>query len=342
MSRRVVLYGATGHTGRFIAAEMVKRGWSPVLAGRNIETVALLAAEHGAEAATAPVDDPRALDNLLAGADAVINAAGPFGDTSPYLIEAAIRAGIPYFDVTAEPFVAKEMFETYADRARDAGIVVAPAFGFFGALGDLLVTAAKADWKSADSIELAFALDRWRPTKGTRAAGARRAGRRLVLSGGKLATRDPAQAVPKGAWAFAVPFGDQPTVGEFSTVDVVTIARHVPVDSIQTWINEAPLADLASADASGPEATDDTGRSAQQFLIEAVVHKGAEARRASVSGQDIYAITAPLVCEGVEWVLSGRAHTTGMLSAGELFHAPAFLGSLSRHLAVNFKQEQFA
>ena len=341
MSRRVILYGATGHTGRFIAAEMVRRGWSPVLAGRNIDTTAALATEHGAEAAVAQVDDSRALDNLLAGADAVINAAGPFGDTSPHLIEAAIRAGIPYFDVTAEPFVAKEMFETYAERARDAGIVVAPAFGFFGALGDLLVTAAKADWKSADRIDLAFALDRWRPTKGTRAAGARRAGRRLVLSNGRLDVRDPAQAVPRGTWHFAEPFGDQPTVGEFSTVDVVTIGRHIPVDSIHTWINEAPLADLASADGSGPEATDDSGRSAQQFLVEAVVHKGSEVRRASVSGQDIYAITAPLVCEGVDWVLSGRARATGMVSAGELFDAPAFLGSLSRHLAVKYKQEQF-
>ena len=83
-------------------------------------------------------------------------------------------------------------------------------------------------------------------------------------------------------------------------------------------------------------------RGSQQFLIEAVVHRGSEARSASASGQDIYAITAPLVCEGVEWVLTGRARATGMVSAGELFDAPAFLGSLSRHLAVNFKQEQFA
>jgi short subunit dehydrogenase-like uncharacterized protein len=342
MSRRVVLYGATGHTGRFIAAEMVRRGWSPVLAGRNIETISALAAELGADAKAALADDPQALDNLLADADAVINAAGPFGDTSPHLIEAAIRAAIPYFDVTAEPFVANDMFESYADCASETGTIVAPAFGFFGALGDLLVTAARDDWGSADRIELAFALDRWRPTKGTRAAGARRAGRRLVLAAGKLDIRDPAQAVPKGTWQFGAPFGEQPTVGEFSTVDVVTIARHTPVERIETWINEAPLADLASADASGPEAADDSGRSSQQFLIEAVVHKGSETRRAQASGRDIYAITAPLVCEGVEWVLSGRAKASGMMSAGQLFDAPAFLGSLSRHLAVNFKQEQFA
>jgi NAD(P)-dependent dehydrogenase (short-subunit alcohol dehydrogenase family) len=340
MSRRVVLYGATGHTGRFIAAEMVRRGWSPVLAGRSADALAALAAEHGVEARAVQVDDAVALDRLLVAADAIINAAGPFGDTSPHLIEAALRAGIPYFDVTAEPFVAKEMFETYADRATQANVIVAPAFGFFGAIGDLLVTAAKADWDSVDRVELAFALDRWRPTKGTRAAGARRAGRRLVLTDDKLEVRDPSQAVPKASWRFGPPFGDQPVIGEFSTVDVVTVARHVPATSIGTWINEAPLTDLASEDASGPEATDESGRSAQEFQIEVVVHKGSEMRRAQSSGRDIYAITAPLVCEAVEWTLSGRAKTSGMVCAGELFDAPAFLKAMSRnHLNTHLQQE---
>jgi len=340
MARRVVLYGATGHTGRFIAAEIVRRGWAPVLAGRNADALAVLAADYGVEAKAARVDDAGALNELLAGADAIINAAGPFGDTSPHLIEAALCAGISYFDVTAEPFVAKDVFETYADRVRDTGVVVAPAFGFFGAIGDLLVTAAKADWDSVDRVELAFALDRWRPTKGTRAAGARRAGRRLVLADNRLEVRDPSQAVPKGSWRFGRPFGDQPVVGEFSTVDVVTIARHVTAQSIATWINETPLADLASSDASGPQAADESGRSAQHFLIEAVVHKGSEMRRAQASGRDIYAITAPLVCEAVEWTLSGRARMSGMASAGELFDAPAFLGAMSRnHLDIHFQQE---
>ena len=329
MPGRVILYGASGHTGRFVAAEMARRGWDSVLAGRDIEKIAPIAARHGAEARQAEVKRPGELDALLAGADAVINAAGPFGDTSPQLIEAALRAQIPYFDVTAEPFVANELFETYSERARNAGVIIAPAFAFFGALGDLLVTAAKGEWEGADSIDLAFALDRWRPTNGTRLAGARRAGRRLVLSGGRLQVRDPNQTPPRGSWRFGPPFGEQPTIGEFSTVDVVTIARHVRVDSISTWINEAPIADLTSADPSGPEAADDSGRSAQQFLIEAIVRRGAELRRASISGRDIYAITAPVVCQAVAWALDVRARTTGVATAGELFDAADFLASLA-------------
>ena len=334
MNRRVALYGATGHTGRFIAAEMERRGWQSILGGRDLSRLAPLAARHSAEARPADISKPAELDALLVGADAVINAAGPFGDTAPHLIEAALRAGIPYFDVTAEPFVAQELFENYAVQAREKGIVVAPAFGFFGALGDLLVTAAMDDWADADSVELAFALDRWRPTNGTRLAGARRAGRRLVQTDGHMEVRDPAQPAPRGTWHFGPPFGEQPVIGEFSTVDVVTIKRHARVKSIATWINEAPIADLTSPDTSGPEAADESGRSAQIFVIEAVARRGVEVRRATISGRDIYAVTAPIVCEGVNWVLDGRAGASGVSPGGELFDARAFLEALSSEQIV--------
>ena len=56
--------------------------------------------------------------------------------TSAPVIEAALRAQIPYLDVTGEVEVAAAEFEQYADRARDAGIVIVPAMAFFGGLLD--------------------------------------------------------------------------------------------------------------------------------------------------------------------------------------------------------------
>ena len=341
MRRRVVLYGASGHTGRFVADEMARRGWDSVLAGRDIRKVAPIADRLGAQAREADVEDDVEIDRLLAGAEAVINTAGPFGETSPRLIEAALRARIPYFDVTAEPFVAKELFDMFDLKAKSADTVVVPAFGFFGALGDLLASAALGDWKRANAIDLAFALDRWRPTNGTRLAGARRAGRRLVRIGGELKVRDPSDPVPKGSWHFDEPFGEQTVVGEFSTVDVVTLSRHIQVPSIGTWINEAPLADLSNPDRSGPEAVDESGRSAQKFAIEAVVRRGPDSRKARAAGQDIYAITAPIVCEALGWVMDGRARVTGCVAAGQLFDARQFLDSLSPEpLSVSFESER--
>ena len=36
-NQKIAVFGAYGHTGKFVVAELVKRGWSPVLIGRNKE-----------------------------------------------------------------------------------------------------------------------------------------------------------------------------------------------------------------------------------------------------------------------------------------------------------------
>jgi short subunit dehydrogenase-like uncharacterized protein len=184
----IAVFGAYGHTARFIIAELRRRGSTPVLCGRDADQLqAVAAAEGGAELRIASIDDPATLDRALAGTVAVINCAGPFAETAPAILEAALRAGIHYLDITGEALVAMTTFAQYAgatpeaERVRRSGVVVAPAVGFYGALGDLLATAAMADWSSADEISIATALDSWRPTRGTRLAGARRAGRRVVF-----------------------------------------------------------------------------------------------------------------------------------------------------------------
>jgi hypothetical protein len=70
------------------------------------------------ESRIASVGVPASLDRAIAGAAAVINCAGPFGDTAPPLIEAALRAGIHYLDVTGEALVAMSTFDTYRDDPR--------------------------------------------------------------------------------------------------------------------------------------------------------------------------------------------------------------------------------
>lgn len=117
----VAVYGAYGHTGRFVVAELLERGFVPVLAGRDEEKLRALAEERpGLDVAVASVDDPASLDRALAGAAAVVNSAGPFATTAAPLIEAALRAGIAYVDVAAEIEANADTFAHFADRARAA------------------------------------------------------------------------------------------------------------------------------------------------------------------------------------------------------------------------------
>jgi short subunit dehydrogenase-like uncharacterized protein len=78
----VAVFGAYGHTGRFVVAELAARGYVPVLSGRNARMLEELAQEQGLEARVASVDDPASLDRALAGTAAVINCAGPFASTA--------------------------------------------------------------------------------------------------------------------------------------------------------------------------------------------------------------------------------------------------------------------
>ncbi|WP_244162205.1 saccharopine dehydrogenase NADP-binding domain-containing protein [Micromonospora eburnea] len=294
-------------------------------------------ARPGLDARQASVDDPAALDRALHGAAAVINCAGPFATTAAPLVEAALRAGIPYVDVAAEIEANLDTFAHFADRARAAGTVVVPAMAFFGGLGDLLVTTAMGDWTAADEAHIAYGLSSWHPTGGTLASGTvsgqRRGGRRVRYTGGRLEYHD--DALPTLEWPFPAPLGPQHVIGEFTMADVVTVPSHLAVPEVRTYMTARAAADLSAPDASAPTAVDERGRSAQTFVVDVLVRRGGTERRVVAAGQDIYAISAPLAVEAVERVLTGRTRAVGVASAGAAFDAPDFLRALSPHLSLH-------
>ncbi|MFJ9020986.1 saccharopine dehydrogenase family protein [Streptomyces sp. NPDC102259] len=352
--RTVVVYGAYGHTGRFVVARLRDRGFVPVLAGRDAEKLRAAASTWtsapapgltpapGLEVRPASVDDPASLDRALAGADAVINTAGPFATTAAPVIEAALRAGIPYVDVAAEIEANLDTFAHFADRARAAGAVIVPAMAFYGGLGDLLATAAMGDWTAADEADVAYGLSGWHPTPGTRTAGTvsreRRGGRRVRFTGGRLEYHDDRPTLLK--WAFPEPLGAREVVGEFTMADVVTIPSHLAIPAVRTHMTTEAATDLAASDTPAPTAADGNGRSDQTFVVDVVVRSGGAERRAVASGRDIYAVSAPLAVEAVERILTGRTRTVGVASAGEIFDAPDFLRALSPHISLEPVQER--
>lgn len=96
------------------------------------------------------------------------------------------------------------------------------------------------------------------------------------------------------------------------------------------------LDDIHDPDTPAPRAVDETGRSTQQFVVDVVVRRGTEERCISAAGQDIYAVTAPLVAEGVERLLDGRSAIRGAAAPGETYDAREFLAALSPdHLTLS-------
>ena len=325
-NRKIAVFGAYGHTGRFVVSELCKRGWTPILSGRDHAKLnAISDAHRGLEMRVATTSDPASLDHAISGAAAVINCAGPFVDTAAPLVEAALRSGIHYLDVAAEQPAVLALFERFAEAARNVGLVVAPAMGFYGGLGDLLATETMGGWAEADEICVAVALDSWQPTRGTRLTGQRNPGQHFIFSKNRLERADPP---PGRLWNFPAPFGPQDVEG-LSLAETVLISRHVRTPEIRVYINVAPLTDIRSPDTPAPSALDESGRSSQVFVMDAIARRGSETRRTVARGRDIYAITAPIVVEAAERVVRGSVKATGVVAAGEVFDARDFLRSLS-------------
>jgi len=331
----VAVFGAAGHTGQFVVAELRRRGFAPVAIGRDGAKLAAAGFEaRGVPVRIASIDDAASLDRSLAGAAAVIHCAGPFLDTADAVAAAALRARIHYVDVTAEQASVQATCARFGAAAREIGVVVVPAMGFYGGFCDLLATAAMGDWDRADAVSIGIALDSWLPTLGTRNTGRRNTAQRLVIADGKLTPQG--ETSRETSWDFPAPFGRQ-EVTEVALSEVILIARHLKVSSLRTFIGSAALRDLQDPATPPPTPADETGRSAQTFLVDVIVRNGVEQRRATAHGRDIYAFTAPLVVEAVRRILDGGIHARGAFAPGELFDAKAFLESLApEHLTLAF------
>lgn len=324
---RVLVYGATGHTGRFVVDELLRRGLTPVLAGRSAERLAAVAPRHATlDHRVVGLDDPDLLRAAVSGVGAVINSAGPFLDTALPLARAAVETGAHYLDVTAEQPAVQALYRELDAPARDAGVAVIPAMAFYGGLADLLVTAALGGDSHASEVEVAIGLDRWWPTAGTRVTGDRNTATRLVIRDGALTAL--ASPAPTRTWSFPAPLGSQAVV-QLPFSEVITIDRHLDVGELRSYLNTAPVEDLRDAATPPPSAADERGRSAQQFVVDVVVHRRSDTRRIRATGRDIYAVTAPIVVEGAVRLLDGRGGRAGAVAPGEAFDADDVLAALA-------------
>ncbi|UVI36988.1 saccharopine dehydrogenase family protein [Brevibacterium spongiae] len=323
----VLVYGAYGHTGRFIIAEALRRGLHPIASGRNPIALAAVAADFpGLEVRVASIDSAPELDAAASGTAVVINAAGPFLDTSLPLASAAVRAGAHYLDVSAEQGSVQSLYEAFGSSGRITDTAVVPAMSFYGGLADLLVTAVAGEWENLDAVTVAIGLDRWWPTPGTRITGARNTATRLRVSDSRLVPvpEEPGRRV----WNFPEPIGQQ-VVREQPFSEMIAMSKHLHAHRIDNLLSEAALIDIGDPNTGTPPSIDEYGRSAQNFTVDVRLERAGRHRGTRVSGHDIYHVTAPLVVEAAVRLIGGRHTGAGALAPGEAFDAADFLTALS-------------
>ncbi|MES2258072.1 MAG: saccharopine dehydrogenase NADP-binding domain-containing protein [Pseudomonadota bacterium] len=146
MTPTILIYGATGYTGKLVAMQARDTQLSFEVAGRNAAQVAALADQLGVPFRVFALDDPAAIRTSLAGVTAVLNCAGPFASTARPLMEACIACGVHYLDITAE-YKVYALAESWSGRAVAAGVMLLPGVGWDVVPSDCLAlyVAAKVD-----------------------------------------------------------------------------------------------------------------------------------------------------------------------------------------------------
>jgi short subunit dehydrogenase-like uncharacterized protein len=229
-----VIYGATGYSGRLITHAALALDLRPILAGRDAAKLAALAEPLGLEHRAAALREHESLDGVLDGARVVLNAAGPFSQTSRPMLEACLRAGAHYLDITGEIAVIEALARRDA-AARQRGIMIMPAVGFDVVPSDCL--GAHVARRLPGAARLAFGLTGF--TFLTRGSA-----RTLVEAvDGGLVRRDGALIrLPLGSRERHFDYGSGPRPSlNVSWGDVATAYYTTGIPDIETYVETTPL-----------------------------------------------------------------------------------------------------
>jgi short subunit dehydrogenase-like uncharacterized protein len=149
MGTNILLYGATGYSGRLIAAEAKKRKLGRddatdcrmILAARDPPALREVATKNGMDYRVFGLDDTAEVVQRLAGVNVVLNAAGPFAFTAERLAGAAIRARCHYLDINGEIDVYRKL-DDLAQKASNRKIALVSGAGAWAGTSDVLLSSA--------------------------------------------------------------------------------------------------------------------------------------------------------------------------------------------------------
>src|SRR5256885_128100 len=159
MAGRIVLFGATGYTGRLVADALVERGAAPLLAARDARKLAQLAEELGGlDVRVADVSRPETVRAVVEPGDVLVTTVGPFLRYGDAAVQAAIDArASAYIDSTGEaPFI-RRVFEEFGPQAARAGTALLTASAYDYVPGNLAAALALREaGQAAKRVEIAY------------------------------------------------------------------------------------------------------------------------------------------------------------------------------------------
>lgn len=227
-----MIYGANGYTGELIAREAKLRGHTPVLAGRS-PSVKTFADELGFRSRIFAMDSPD-LAKEIAGMKVVLHCAGPFSATARPMMEACLRAGAHYLDITGEIAVF-ELGASLDTEAEAAGIIIMPGVGFDVVPTDCVAATLKAALPAATSLALGF------DSRSGFSPGTAKTSAEGLGQGGRVRRDGAIQSVPLAWKTRHIDFGSGEKLAmTIPWGDVSTAWHSTGIPNIETYIPASP------------------------------------------------------------------------------------------------------
>ena len=138
----VVLYGASGFSGRLVAEFLREYGVPFRAVGRNkAKMEAVLSRVPGIETADYEIVETAGsaedLAKVFRGAKVVCNTVGPLVYYGPGIIEAAWKAGCHYVDISGEQAWVRQVAESWGPKFAEKGLLAAPATAYMSTASDI-------------------------------------------------------------------------------------------------------------------------------------------------------------------------------------------------------------
>jgi short subunit dehydrogenase-like uncharacterized protein len=334
----VAILGATGFTGRLVLERARESGLPLRLVGRRRDALAELARE-GEEVRPADARNEAELLAAFEGASVVASLAGPFLALGPRPVAAAIAVGAHYVDVTGEQAFARLVHEGFGESAAERDVVLLTAFGFLYAVGDLAARLAAEGLEPLDEVVVGYAVDGFR----LGSSGTRRTIGRVMAQ--PVATYEDGALVGSRFGASTreldFPFGRARLV-EWSGTEPITVPRHTATRRVRSYVHApmtgltarlgglgplaAPLVRLSGRLGGGPTPK---RRAETRWTVVGEARAPGRGRRATLTGTDVYGVTAQLVVRAAEALRAGEVEGVGALAPAEAFDPRGLLARLA-------------
>jgi short subunit dehydrogenase-like uncharacterized protein len=284
----------------------------------------------------------------------VIDCAGPFTEFGEPVLRAAIETGTHYLDTTGEQAYMNKVFRHFGADAERKRVALIPAMGFDYVPGDMLAALTAQGMGPLKTVSLAYCWKDFVPTRGTMLSAMH------ILKGGDVeyrrgAWRPAPQSFGRGRFDFGEDFGSQRMM-RYPAGEQITVPRHVQTDNVRTTINAAgfsggdragallsalgkplslamrtPLRQAFAAAVSRlPEGPSEESRKGARFKIVCDASSPESQRRGTITGSDVYGLTAASIARGAVIAASRGFRGIGALAPAQAFDPSGFLAGLER------------